>query len=841
MFVSDLITTIESGGLDYSPANRRKILGSLRRCTAIYGEPGNRIPVDPDRFTKRWGKGKVKTYPIEHFATPEQFGDWRSNVRGAMAQATGAKAAGQARRASLDDWAVVLGTFDRVADLLFNVRQRPRLERLADCARRDGIAPDQLTLPHVVRFRSLYCITGSQQTSLVTGARIFDGLQVVPALASLLPADPIGKLPPLRADTTGARLAATSSAFRDAWGACRAAICLGTPSALTGSCKPKSEGHMGQVDAALAWLLESIASFGVDTSAFNDPRDLARPDWIKVAAKSIADAYDEDGDPLDEDVAPRLSLGSLQAYLQKLGTIFATLRCDIATATIAELLGDDAFKGIDGMTPENIEFCKTLVRSPAKQALLFGMPWAMQARAQALLDRGWDTLNDGERQAAIRAGACAAAMLILIRCAPIRIGNLAAIGYKGRKRWLSAPPKGGLALLHIPARYVKSRKEIRADLQNDGKKNSWALISWYLDYIGPASSPIMASPATARRSFPARTAPSARPPCATGSCSRRRPAACRCARTGYGTRSPRSCSTAIPAPSRWWPPCSATGSRRSRSTTHGWTCRRRSPMRRSWSPRPRPSWRGRAVAKSVPPLSQVLARRHWVPCRLDAEDAFADGRVSEAGIRAMDRWLAHLDAGKEVAATAATVLAFFPPTTSPNPISKLAGAVHAVSPGDRYLPAISEALRIRSKGYYPKKESRARSVTPTVSVEVDALPAEWRAVIADMRAGVERGSRAPAAAIVDTVEMKLRQLAFSAQQAGLPATVDVLTCHWSFIQPRPEPSGHLRLSARVEQSPGARNFHHVQRDGRLRLSGAGRNLRGSGSQGPNGAARCCSR
>ena len=81
----------------------------------------------------------------------------------------------------------------------------------------------------------------------------------------------------------------------------------------------------------------------------------------------------------------------------------------------------------------------------------------------------------------------AAAMLILIRCAPIRIGNLAAIGYKGRKRWLSAPPKGGLALLHIPARYVKSRKEIRAGLQNDGKKNSWSLISWYLDYIGPAS------------------------------------------------------------------------------------------------------------------------------------------------------------------------------------------------------------------------------------------------------------------------------------------------------------------------------------------------------------------
>ncbi|GGH48327.1 hypothetical protein GCM10011341_09970 [Frigidibacter albus] len=68
-----------------------------------------------------------------------------------------------------------------------------------------------------------------------------------------------------------------------------------------------------------------------------------------------------------------------------------------------------------------------------------------------------------------------------------------------------------------------------------------------------------------------------------------------------------------------------------------------------------------------------------------------------------------------------------------------------------------------------------------------------------------------------------------------------VTCHWSFIQPRPEPVGHLRLSARVEQSPGARNFHCVQRVGRLRWSGAGRSLRGSGSQARNAAARCCNR
>lgn len=71
--------------------------------------------------------------------------------------------------------------------------------------------------------------------------------------------------------------------------------------------------------------------------------------------------------------------------------------------------------------------------------------------------------------------------------------------------------------------------------------------------------------------------------------------------------------------------------------------------------------------------------------------------------------------------------------------------------------------------------------------------------------------------------------------------VVVLTCHWSFIQLRPEPVADLRPLARVEQSPGTRNSHRVQRDGRLRWSGAERSLQGSGSRGPSGALRCCSR
>ncbi|CUH68728.1 hypothetical protein TG4357_03762 [Thalassovita gelatinovora] len=55
----------------------------------------------------------------------------------------------------------------------------------------------------------------------------------------------------------------------------------------------------------------------------------------------------------------------------------------------------------------------------------------------------------------------------------------------------------------------------------------------------------------------------------------------------------------------------------------------------------------------------------------------------------------------------------------------------------------------------------------------------------------------------------------------------LLTCHWSFIQPRPVPGWCIRRSAQVEQSPDARSFHLAQRSGRLQYSGSARSQPGS--------------
>lgn len=212
MYLSDVIASVESGDLDYSDANRRKILGSLRRTAAIYGAPARGIPADPDRFTKRWGKGKVTSFPIAHFASPRQFANWRSNVRDALAQASGAKAAASARRATQDTWTEVLAAFDGMAGGvvkgdLFNKNQRRVLERLADCARREGIASNAVTLDDVVRFRKLYCLTTKQKTTLGRSVILLDKLRALPAIAHLLPPVALGRLPKMRL-ANGERLAA---------------------------------------------------------------------------------------------------------------------------------------------------------------------------------------------------------------------------------------------------------------------------------------------------------------------------------------------------------------------------------------------------------------------------------------------------------------------------------------------------------------------------------------------------------------------------------------------------------------------------------------------------------
>ncbi len=179
------------------------------------------------------------------------------------------------------------------------------------------------------------------------------------------------------------------------------------------------------------------------------------------------------------------------------------------------------------------------------------------------------------------------------------------------------------------------------------------------------------------------------------------------------------------------------------------------------------------MAKRLPKPATVIAAPHWRPFRLDAEDALLEQRADANAIRAMDRWLAHLERQRAPLVSPEMVLAFFEDSISPQPIAKLLHALVAVEPTNPWIPAISEAHLLRRRSYQPAKPQRARSRTPTVSVERHELPADWLAATADMEAGVDRDCRVPAPAIVKTIVMKLRQLGFSAREAGLPMAFTV--------------------------------------------------------------------
>jgi len=163
----------------------------------------------------------------------------------------------------------------------------------------------------------------------------------------------------------------------------------------------------------------------------------------------------------------------------------------------------------------------------------------------------------------------------------------------------------------------------------------------------------------------------------------------------------------------------------------------------------------------------LIRQPHWRGLRLAAEDALVEDRITVQGIRAIDRWLVHLGTEAGDVVSPDRVLSFFSRFASPTPISLLLLALRAVDPQHPHLPSISQALELKLRSYRPGRPVRPNKPVLTCSVEVTELPIDWQDALADMKAGVRRGCPAPAPSIVVSTEETLRQLAFSAREAGL--------------------------------------------------------------------------
>lgn len=160
---------------------------------------------------------------------------------------------------------------------------------------------------------------------------------MVPAAAHLLPPEPVSPLPRQR-KVGEERRAGLPTAFLDEYTAWRSAYERGTPSPLSDSVEGRSGNYMAQFDAALFWLTDAIGDLNLaDPCTLTHLRAIAHPDWIRAAARAVLAGYDEDGEPVNPDVSPPLSLRTLKTYLGRLRLLFADLGCAIAAQEVTKM------------------------------------------------------------------------------------------------------------------------------------------------------------------------------------------------------------------------------------------------------------------------------------------------------------------------------------------------------------------------------------------------------------------------------------------------------------------------------------------------------------------------
>jgi hypothetical protein len=109
---------------------------------------------------------------------------------------------------------------------------------------------------------------------------------------------------------------------------------------------------------------------------------------------------------------------------------------------------------------------------------------------------------------------------------------------------------------------------------------------------------------------------------------------------------------------------------------------------------------------------------------------------------------------------------------------RLSKALRGILPGTLLADRAAAVARRRQQLWRATRPSRktGRTYVSKKSVAEADLPLSWRMALVDMRAGFASSTSAPPAPkIVETIVMKLRQLAKSAQEAGLEVSLSVET------------------------------------------------------------------
>lgn len=172
-------------------------------------------------------------------------------------------------------------------------------------------------------------------------------------------------------------------------------------------------------------------------------------------------------------------------------------------------------------------------------------------------------------------------------------------------------------------------------------------------------------------------------------------------------------------------------------------------------------------------VQDILKHPRWdtVIATLDPEG------VTAPMMRVLDDFLAFLE-GQELASIwslkPSDFLSFNAGYQSANRLRTLKRAMEAVFPNRPAILILTDAIRLKEAELRPPISKKGRKRSLKVTIPANDLPQDWQDALADMTAGFDRpGAGAPSLNMIPTYQMKLRQFAFSAGKAGLPAAFSV--------------------------------------------------------------------
>lgn len=172
-------------------------------------------------------------------------------------------------------------------------------------------------------------------------------------------------------------------------------------------------------------------------------------------------------------------------------------------------------------------------------------------------------------------------------------------------------------------------------------------------------------------------------------------------------------------------------------------------------------------------VQDILKHPRWdtVIATLDLEG------VTAPLMRVLDDFLAFLE-GQELASIwslkPCDFLSFDAGYQSANRLRALKRAMEAIFPNQPAILILTDAIRLKEAELRPQISRTGWKRSLKVTIPANDLPQDWQDALADMTAGFDRpGAGAPSLNMIPTYQMKLRQFAFSAGKAGLPAAFSV--------------------------------------------------------------------